>query len=805
VNRWFLVFLLALGLLPPDASAASPRPGAVDAGDFFLTPKSSRPLWRVAGMVALRAETGADGQALARQLIARGGPIQGYSLGQDVGHGYQLLAAPEAERIRLDSEPGRLDAVLAAVRAQPGVSSFNPVFVDPDSGLKGLVTPDMIIRLKPGVEADAYFGADRDRVRPLRHTTDQFLLTLPITGAEDVLREINRHAGDPRVEWAQPDFLGEVRRAFTPSDPLFTNQWHLGNTGQNGAKPDADVDAPEAWDITTGSNSIVIAIIDDGVEWEHPDIIDNLFANEPEGIPGVDGDGNGYTNDLHGWDFVNDNNDSGPKDADDQHGMCCAGVAASAGNNGLGVAGIAYGCNILPIKVIHGTNWVTPSAMASAIRYSAGLDVDGTNRWRGADVISMSLGFTALPVTDAAFDDAVTKGRGGKGTPVLASSGNNASGHSYFTRNPSGTNGTPCYIEFWYRKNDSVTNGEDAVWVSSVKLPDAGGTWERFDSPDLPAGWSVTGDVPFSIVDDPSHAYGSGRYAARSGAIGDSQGSCLRTPAFYTDRDKALEFQAWVSSEKTKDWLTVEWHYLNTGNTNIEYITSGIPGDRMWLPGDHEIDYYIHYPASHSNVIAVGASTDFDYRSDYSQYGTGLEFVVPSSGGHLSPLEDTHQIVTIDRTSTNGYNTAEGSDGDYTATFGGTSAACPLAAGIAALILSTDTNLTWQEVRDRMRASCERIGPVPYDENGWNEYYGYGRLNAWAAVAGIPWDLVLTNPVVTDTRTYRAFNTITAFDQFRVQSPGDVTLNAGNKITLGPGFQAVSGAVFRTRLGEVTP
>ncbi|HOW98915.1 MAG TPA: hypothetical protein PK634_14135, partial [Kiritimatiellia bacterium] len=241
MNRWFLVFLLALGLLPPDASAASPRPGAVDAGDFFLTPKSSRPLWRVAGMVALRAETGADGQALARQLIARGGPIQGYSLGQDVGHGYQLLAAPEAERIRLDSEPGRLDAVLAAVRAQPGVSSFNPVFVDPDSGLKGLVTPDMIIRLKPGVEADAYFGADRDRVRPLRHTTDQFLLTLPITGAEDVLREINRHAGDPRVEWAQPDFLGEVRRAFTPSDPLFTNQWHLGNTGQNGAKPAADV------------------------------------------------------------------------------------------------------------------------------------------------------------------------------------------------------------------------------------------------------------------------------------------------------------------------------------------------------------------------------------------------------------------------------------------------------------------------------------------------------------------------------------------------------------------------------------
>src|SRR5262249_32548401 len=161
-------------------------------------------------------------------------------------------------------------------------------------------------------------------------------------------------------------FLEDVLKDAVPNDPLFPQQWHLNNTGQGGGTPGADVKAPAAWDLTTGSSSIVIAVVDDGVEKTHPDLAANIFVNSHE-IPGngIDDDGNGYIDDVNGWDFSGNDNDASPG-ASDFHGTSVAGVAAGRGNNGIGVTGACQTCRILPVKL---PSSGTLTVFANAIQY----------------------------------------------------------------------------------------------------------------------------------------------------------------------------------------------------------------------------------------------------------------------------------------------------------------------------------------------------------------------------------------------------------------------------------------------------
>ncbi|ETW92844.1 MAG: hypothetical protein ETSY1_41855 [Candidatus Entotheonella factor] len=140
----------------------------------------------------------------------------------------------------------------------------------------------------------------------------------------------------------------------------------------------------------------------------------------------------------------------------------------------------------------------------------------------------------------------------------------------------------------------------------------------------------------------------------------------------------------------------------------------------------------LRYPASLAETIAVGASTNEDVRAPYSQYGEGIDFVAPSSGGTL-------RIETTDLRGKGGYKPQP--DGNYCKAtdgsgFGGTSAAAPLAAGVAALMLSVNPYLTIEQVRAIMRSMCDKIDPAKanYNNRGWSDQYGYGRINAAAAV-----------------------------------------------------------------------
>lgn len=178
-----------------------------------------------------------------------------------------------------------------------------------------------------------------------------------------------------------------------PNDPGFASQWHYRNLGEGnydfenlnnnhvGAKPGCDVNALEAWKTCTGDPSIIVAILDEGVMYTHPDLAANMWCNPGETTQGAktDGDGNGYEGDLHGYNFVTESGDITWTDANDSgHGTHVAGTIAAVNNNGKGVCGVAggdgtpnSGVKIMSCQVFSGQNSVTLAGEARAIKYAA--------------------------------------------------------------------------------------------------------------------------------------------------------------------------------------------------------------------------------------------------------------------------------------------------------------------------------------------------------------------------------------------------------------------------------------------------
>lgn len=178
-----------------------------------------------------------------------------------------------------------------------------------------------------------------------------------------------------------------------PNDPGFASQWHYRNLGEGnydfenlnnnhvGAKAGCDVNALEAWKTCTGNPSIIVAILDEGVMYTHPDLAANMWRNPGESVQGAqtDGDGNGYEGDLHGYNFVTESGDITWTDANDTgHGTHVAGTIAAVNNNGIGVSGVAggdgtpnSGVKIMSCQVFSGQNSVTLAGEARAIKYAA--------------------------------------------------------------------------------------------------------------------------------------------------------------------------------------------------------------------------------------------------------------------------------------------------------------------------------------------------------------------------------------------------------------------------------------------------
>ena len=192
---------------------------------------------------------------------------------------------------------------------------------------------------------------------------------------------------NPNVSWFTQN--STVSADALPNDPAFGNLWNLENTGQAGGKVDADIDASAAWDVTTGSSKVVVAVIDTGIDYNHPDLAANIWINPGE-IPGdgIDNDGNGFVDDVRGWDFAN--NDANPMD-DNGHGTHVAGTIGAVGNNGIGISGVNWNVSLMPLKFLAANGSGYTSDAIAAINYATMMRQRGenvrvsNNSWAGAD------------------------------------------------------------------------------------------------------------------------------------------------------------------------------------------------------------------------------------------------------------------------------------------------------------------------------------------------------------------------------------------------------------------------------------
>ena len=219
-------------------------------------------------------------------------------------------------------------------------------------------------------------------------------LILVKTSGTSVTDAVQTYESSPYVLYAEPDYIlsipnnetesksilsGSIQNSI-PNDPLFGNLWGMHNTGQEGGTAGTDIDAPEAWDIFTGSSDVIIAVVDTGVYYNHSDLASNMWVNTADPIDGIDNDGNGYIDDYRGWDFYNNDND--PMD-DNSHGTHCSGTIAGVGNNNIGVTGVNWNAKIMPLKFLGASGSGSTSDAISAILYANKM---------GAKVISNSWG-----------------------------------------------------------------------------------------------------------------------------------------------------------------------------------------------------------------------------------------------------------------------------------------------------------------------------------------------------------------------------------------------------------------------------
>ncbi|MBV8858902.1 MAG: S8 family serine peptidase [Acidobacteria bacterium] len=261
-------------------------------------------------------------------------------------------------------------AAFAYVFAQRVASAARaPQVASSETKARAFVPGEILVRFRAGSK---FASAARQELTALRASDGRAIpvaletppglqvvrgLSLARVSPADTLEAVESLRALPEVLYAEPNY---VRRKFnTPNDPSFSSQWALKNTGQPQGSAGADIDAEPAWNTTTGSSQVVVGVVDEGIDISHPDLQANVWTNPAE-VPGngVDDDGDGFVDDVHGWDFfhndatVYDGHGAFPSDETDAHGTHVAGIIGASGNNGQGVAGVNWNVKLLPIKIL---------------------------------------------------------------------------------------------------------------------------------------------------------------------------------------------------------------------------------------------------------------------------------------------------------------------------------------------------------------------------------------------------------------------------------------------------------------------
>src|SRR5258705_6430388 len=296
--------------------------------------------------------------------------------------------------------------------------------------------PEVMVRFRPGVSAETI-----ERITLGRHDrVEDEIESVPGLEAIDDLDDAEaesvaaEYRGLPEVEYAEPSSeisandsvlgSGPVR----PKDPRFAEQWALANDGQNGGTQGADVSAMRAWAVTTGSDKVVVAVLDSGVDYTHSDLAANIWVR-PASVASYEDNDLGTIQDFHGYNAIENNAD--PMD-DNGHGTHCAGIIGAEGGNDIGIAGVNWKIQIMPLKFMNAGGFGTTKDAIEAINYVIDRKKAGVN----VRVISASWGSTQKSL---ALEDVIRK-TSEAGILFVAASGNASTDNDRSPHYPSSYN-----------------------------------------------------------------------------------------------------------------------------------------------------------------------------------------------------------------------------------------------------------------------------------------------------------------------------------------------------------------------------
>ena len=315
-------------------------------------------------------------------------------------------AAPAAAQEAAPSESSSLSSVPARIA---NVSSSAVAEVAAKYGDAEVIPGEMIVKLNPGMENGlmgdfaSEYGAKMvekfDMPQSMFKSFDGDLIRIKLPAGISYQEAVAAMKDDARVAYAEPNLvytLEDVQQGQDqqgqqpPRDPSSPNDldeklWGLNNTGQTGGTAGAHVSAKDAWKIQTGNgsdNGPLIAVIDTGIDYNHPDLKANIWTNPGEiAGDGIDNDNNGVIDDVHGYNAFADNGD--PMDGH-SHGTHCSGTIAGVGNNGQGVTGVMQDANLMAVKIFSDSGRTSVDAIVRGIAYSAKMGADITsNSWGG--------------------------------------------------------------------------------------------------------------------------------------------------------------------------------------------------------------------------------------------------------------------------------------------------------------------------------------------------------------------------------------------------------------------------------------